>query len=226
MAELIDSYVKLLLPFDGTDGATSDIDYSGFNHVPSFVGTAQLDTAQKEFGLSSLLLDGNSDYITLPDHADWYFADGAWTIDCWVRCTELSEEPIYEQYVDNNNRTLCYLTSTNLVYKIFDGGVNTATIDAAHGMSTGTWYHIALVNDTTNIKAYVAGTSIGSVASATVPDYASVLYIGVDHYNAAIIAYFSGHIDEYRVSKGVARWTANFTPNPYPYHKIARMQVA
>ena len=57
--------VKLLLPFDGSNGATSTTDSSNANNSVTFVGTAQLSTAQSKFGGSSLLLDGNSDYISV-----------------------------------------------------------------------------------------------------------------------------------------------------------------
>jgi hypothetical protein len=31
--------------------------------------------------------------------------------------------------------------------------------------------------------------------------------------------YFNGWIDEVRISKGIARWTSNFTPPTQPYDK-------
>ena len=55
--------VSLLLPFDGSDTATSTSDESDNSHTITFAGTAQLDTAQKKFGTASLLLDGDSDYV-------------------------------------------------------------------------------------------------------------------------------------------------------------------
>ena len=56
---------ELLLPFDGTNGATTTTDSSNSNNSVTFAGTAQLSTAQSKFGGSSILLDGNSDYITV-----------------------------------------------------------------------------------------------------------------------------------------------------------------
>ena len=56
---------SLLLPFDGSDAATSTSDLSNRNGTVSFAGTAQLSTGQSKFGGSSLLLDGNSDYVSI-----------------------------------------------------------------------------------------------------------------------------------------------------------------
>ena len=58
--------VEALLPFDGTNGATSTTDLSDRGHTVTFANTAQISTAQSKFGGSSLLLDGDSDYVDLP----------------------------------------------------------------------------------------------------------------------------------------------------------------
>lgn len=78
-----DSYTKALLHFNGIDTSTTFRDESGKTWTGG--GTAQLDTAQKKLGTASLLLDGNSDYISTPDHADFDVGSGDFTIDFWVR---------------------------------------------------------------------------------------------------------------------------------------------
>ena len=60
------SKVAALLPFDGTNGATSTTDSSNSNHTVTFGGGAEISTAQSKFGGSSLSLDGNGDYVELP----------------------------------------------------------------------------------------------------------------------------------------------------------------
>ncbi len=72
---------SLLLPFDGSDAATSTSDLSNRNATVTFAGTAQLSTGQSKFGGSSLLLDGNSDYLTISD-TYWNTAinSGNWTV--------------------------------------------------------------------------------------------------------------------------------------------------
>ena len=78
-----DSYTKALLHFNGSDTSTTFTDESGKTWTGAV--TAQLDTAQKKFGTASLLLDGDSDYISTPDHADFDVGSGDFTIDFWVR---------------------------------------------------------------------------------------------------------------------------------------------
>jgi len=56
-----DSYTKLLLHCNGVDASTTFTDENG--KTVGVNGDAQLDTAQKYFGLSSGYFDGNGDYL-------------------------------------------------------------------------------------------------------------------------------------------------------------------
>ena len=52
--------------------------------------------------------------------------------------------------------------------------------------------------------------------SASVPDASVPLEIARRNIGGSE-CYFNGWLDEFRVSKGIARWTANFTPPAAPY---------
>ena len=65
--------LKLLLHFDGSDGATTTTDSSNNERTITLAGDAQLDTAQKKFGTASLLLDGNGDLASAADDGDFDF---------------------------------------------------------------------------------------------------------------------------------------------------------
>ena len=84
--------VKLLLPFNGSNGATSTTDSSNSNNSVTFVGTAQISTAQSKFGSSSMLFDGDSDYLTVTNSSFSTFnASGAtFTIEFWVYFNSIS----------------------------------------------------------------------------------------------------------------------------------------
>lgn len=216
-----DTNTKLLLHFNGEDTATSTIESSTGKAV-TFVGTAQIDTAQKKFGSASLLLDGNSDYLTLVDTDDWYFGTGNFTIDLWVRFASLTGvQYLAGQLADANNYWQFAKDSDNSLNMYFKiGGVIKAHYySAASAVSSiDTWYHIALVRNSTNVSIYVNGTSISltpgtAISTNDLGNVASVLNIG--QLNAG--GYVNGWIDEFRIVKGVAKWTTNFTPPTTPY---------
>ena len=85
-------------------------------------------------------------------------------------------------------------------------------INSGDEIADTNWHHIALVKDATVYKLYLDGTEIGTTTDASVDTFAGALRVGSDGTSA-----FAGYIDELRISKGIARWTANFTPPTRAY---------
>lgn len=210
----IDSYTKLLCHFNGADAQTNIIAATGQVLTPA--GSAQLDTAQKKFGTASLLLDGNSDYVSVPDSADWDFGTGDFTIDFWVRFNAI-DNGVYlfcEQYQDGSNYWACYINSYRLTMVFFNGAVVKGSYSASQNWvpSTGVWYHIALERNGTSAKMFVDGVSISltedtAFGTNNVGTLSGSLYIGA----RSTAFYINGWMDEFRISKGIARWTSNFS---------------
>jgi hypothetical protein len=218
----LDSYTKALLHMDGADASTTFTDETGKTWSP--VGTAQIDTAQKEFGSGSGLLDGNSDYITTPDNADFTFGSGNFTLDFWVMFGSvvqadqvfyshgITAAPGYSdmimQFNDSSSHKIRMLINLGTGWDLEFSGAKT-------DWATGTWYHIALVRNGSDFAVYVDGTKDGtggtSAGTLRTPD--TVVYVGCNRGGQ----FFNGWLDEYRISKGVARWTGNFTPLAEPY---------
>lgn len=212
-----DTYTKAMLHMDGADAATTITDEIGKTWTAR--GTAQIDTAQYKFNGASLLLDGDSDWIDTPDHADFNFADGDFTIRGQFRLNALPADANYfciysqETLVAGDNTYLFILNSGgsySLKYKMVNGGTTLEWTSSAISIATGTWYHIALVRYGTSWKVYFNGTAvISQTSSATHKNYDSVFYVGK---YVTTGGYFNGWIDEFRVDKGIARYTENFTP--------------
>lgn len=201
-----DSYTKLLIQAKEADGSTTPADSSASVHTLTAVNQAQVDTAQYPpltGATGSLLFDGN-DGITTPDSADWDFGTGDFTIDLWARIA--TDKVCYLISLVNDDWSIVRFNSGTLRFRI--GG--TDAISAAWSPSTNTWYHIAVVRSGTSLVMYVDGTSIGSATNSTNLTTANQLAIG--NYASSIGAEgFNGHLGEVRLSKGIARWTANFT---------------
>lgn len=223
-----DAFTKLLLHLDGADAATATTDASISKHSITFNGDAQIDTAQYKFGVSSMLCDGNGDYLSVADHADWSFGTGNFTIDFWTRVGTLPV-PGADKYImsqnagDTNNFWFIYLNNTGGNYEwraLFKSGGNTkAYYRLSHALSADTWYHIALVRDGAAGYLFQGGSMVGMTESTAfgsndVGDIGAELQIG---NNLGGTAGLIGHLDEVRISKGIARWTTSFTPTTVPY---------
>jgi hypothetical protein len=73
--------VSLLVPFDGENGDTTSTDLSNSAHTLTFGGTAALDGDIRKFGVTSLILDGDSDYVDVPTSTEFDFGTGTSTIE-------------------------------------------------------------------------------------------------------------------------------------------------
>lgn len=209
------SYTKSLLHFNGSDGSTTFTDE--INKSWSGVGTAQLDTAQKKFDTASLLLDGNSDYITTTDSDDWNFGAGDFTVDFWVRFNSITGyQFFYTHYQDVNNRFFIYKTDAHkLAIGGYAGSVNKGEFvmtNAWSGLATNTWYHLAFVRSGSNAYIFIDGVSQALTQVAAFSTYGDITAsLDIGRYITASPYYFNGWMDEFRVSKGIARWTAGFS---------------
>lgn len=206
----LDSYTVLLLHCDGADGSTSFPDSSPANHTMTAEGNAQVDTAEFEFGTGSLLLDAVAAALTSPDSADWDFGTGDFTIDFWVRFNATGANQDLIDRADGDFKIV--MNSSDNFALVFGGSV---VFNTASGMTTGAWYHCAVARSGTDLRVFINGTQLGAtVTNSTDLTYTSGLFIG---RNSTGVNYLNGWMDEIRISKGIARWTANFTPPTRAY---------
>jgi hypothetical protein len=217
------TYTKLLIHFDGADNATTHTAASG--QVVTFAGNAIIDTAQSKFGGSSLYLDGAAGtWVTVPDSDDWALGSGNWTVDFWVRWGPAATNNgwFFGQYIDGNNRWGGVM-EVNHYYApyIVDGAVTKAQYDKAWSPSDETWYHIAVVRNGDDALYFIDGVENNPTATTAYPagysqpNLADVFSIGGEAGGAS--GRITGWIDEFRLVKGQAVWTSNFTPPTSAY---------
>jgi hypothetical protein len=221
----VDPYTVLLLHCDGADGSTTFVDSSRSNHTVTVNGNAQIDTAQSKFGGASALFDGNNDFLTVPDHNDFEFGAGDFTLEFWYRTQTLAGSRgvlgkdntnggVFGPFrIDRVNTELRFWASSN--GSSFDVA-NSVLIGA---VAINTWYHVAVTRAGTTFRTFLDGVLGGTVTSAaSLVNNANPLRIGATGVVPSGTSDHMGHLDEIRISKGTARWTANFTPPTVPYH--------
>jgi hypothetical protein len=192
-------------------------------------GNAQISTAQSRFGGASGLFSGNA-YLSTPDSADWAFGSGDFTIDFWIQFSSLPPlgQSMYlvGQRQDDNNRWSLFLVNIGGTYTWAFAIVNSGSATypgnspSNPAAQTGVWYHVAVVRSGSSWYVFQGGTQVGTTKtdSTSIGDYAGSLVVGT--YTSGS-GQFPGWIDELRISKGIARWTSNFTPPSSAYSSDA-----
>ena len=189
---------------------------TGFEVLPNrsaqavtFNGDAQLSTNFPKFGTAALYLDGTNDSISAETSGGFGFGTGDFTVEFFIRPDEITGKKTLFDLRDGSDSD----TAINVVSLGASIGLQVGTTTAIlgnTGLSTGTYYHVAVARTDSNTKLFIDGTQEGSTYSDS-NDYGSTkpMVLGAE-YDGATGAY-KGYIDEYRVEKGVGKYRANFT---------------
>ena len=196
------SNTVLLLSY--TNGAI--IDNAMMNNLET-VGNAQISTSVSKFGGGSMAFDGTGDYLIPPSGQNVTFGTGNFTIEGWFYWNSLASESAimwgngvgWTFYIYPANKLQWGRTSPQTPANLLTGSTT---------LATGQWYHIAVTRNSNTVTLWVNGVSDGTVTDSANYSAAGRLAIGISHSNE----YFNGYMDDVRITKGYARYTATFTP--------------
>lgn len=197
------SYVTLLLTGDTLSDSSSP---------PKTIintGLVTVNTSIKKYGTGSMAFSG-SNYLTTPNSTSLLFGTGDFTIESWFNLNSISE---YSTIAGVWNSTTGYgwilqvgPSETRLVTTSFV--VNASSWSP----SINTWYFLAVTRSSGSVRIFINGVQIGSTSTNTANIVSSSpLNIGIIN-DGNIFATFNGYLDDLRITKGIARYTANFTP--------------
>ena len=222
----VDSYTVLLCHFNGENNSKTFTDDGATGHTLTSVGGAKLKTSNSKFGNASCMFDGTDAYITITDHADWSWGSSAWTVDFWMYydSSTSGDVGLWHQQSDSDNYHACYVYQSGagaeyIRFQIALSGEQVQYLSGALSDSLqDTWVHIAVTYDGTTLRLFINGALSNSQTYGTAfVNYTGVFQIGRARTSDNSWGYFKGYIDEFRVTKGAARWTAAFVPPTAPY---------
>lgn len=214
------NYTTLLLKMNGTNGGTTFTDNSYSPKTMTVVGNTNTSTAQLKYGTASAYFDGTGDYLTSPNSTDFNFGSGDFTVECWVR-TESLTIPQYFIHRGNSTGYDAWAISIGTDGKVSSVGSVTGSsyawsITGTKVLSVSTWYHVALVRSGTTIYLFVDGILDASATDVSGSLYAPTVTLKIGCDSSGSVYEFTGYIDEVRLTKGFARYTATFQP-PGPH---------
>ena len=179
-------------------------------NVLETVGSAQISTAQSKFGGSSMSFDGSGDYLTFPSSQDFALGSTDFTVEYWINTAASADDGILQISTtpggfatSYTNGLMMAVVSGVLYYALGGSSVNTSTT-----INNGNWRHIAMSRSGSSLKIFVDGTQ---VSSATNSNSVTGTYLVVGGYYSTSFT-LNGYINDLRITRGYARYTANFTP--------------
>lgn len=201
--------VVLLLHFDGSSGSTAFTDSSSSAKAITAIGNAQVSTAQKKYGTGALALDSSGDYLqTTSTSADFNFGTSTdFTIEAWVYVQTASPSSV--NWFALNARSYYFGTYSGAAVVGGSGWVNLFLGSTSWTPYLDKWTHVAHTRSGSTHRLFVDGVLKETATNSGAVGATDKANIGNDPNFGPV---FNGWIDEVRITKGVARYTANFTP--------------
>ena len=172
----------------------------------------------------SIYFNGSS-ALTFTDNSALAFGSGAYTVEMWynpsVDYSGANNGYLFD-HANNQTRVQLWQNRVRYFYNTGGTGAELASPTDGLGLTVGTWYHLAIVRNSSNlITMYINGVGVVSVTSA-VDENQTSFNIGQAGNGTSK---FTGYISNFRLVKGVAVYTGNFTPSLAPLLPIDSTQL-
>lgn len=226
------NYTSLLLPMTGANNSTTFTDASPTPKTVAAGGNAKISTEQSQWGSGSGYFDGSGDYLVVPDSDDLSFGDRDFTVECWIRLPNyppLNENTgaygyaLVSKEASLTNREwslMLFGTATSLTALVFQGYPNAGNttggivVSCNYSFSLNTFYHIEVCRRG-NLMFFFVGGGLqnpgGTLFNININNGISPLLVG--RLISPLYEYdLKGNIQDLRITRGIARHTADFTP--------------
>lgn len=213
------SAVLMLLHCDGVDGSTTFTDSSRAPKTVTAYGNAKVSTAQSKWGGASLALDGSGSYISSPASIDYAFGTGDFCLEAWVRLAAYpTSEGILFSLRNPTAGAYSNLTKINSAGKVgWSDGI--AWRESTSAIALHQWAHIAFSRAGGVFRIFIDGVKSYEGVHPVDISGARVMQFGAYDADTGVPVggFLAGFADDLRITKGVARYTADFTPPAGPF---------
>ena len=163
-------------------------------------------------GAGYVEFDGTGDTLTLSNTADHQFGSSDYTIESWVYLNNLSTvQGLFGRYNTSSAREIYITLNTNgsITHRTSSNGTSSSTHSTSAGLLTAnTWHHVAISKSGTTSYIAVDGVVVTGTVDATLHSASQTTYIGDALAGSNLL---NGNLSNYRILKGTALYTSNFT---------------
>lgn len=210
------SSVRMLLRNLGPDGSNTFVDEGSLGGTLNAIGDAKLSSADFKFGGTSARFDGNGDYV-LPaaTGSNLIGVISTCTVEFWAKADvgQVANASI----IDLRDASTGY----SPYFRLNSGNLQVFTSQAqrwAVPFSDSVWHHVAFTKTGSTCRLFIDGVKQGSDYTGSVSTYNDSRFTmgaPIDGRTANTNAKFAGYIDSFRLTMGVARYSASFTVDDF-----------
>lgn len=200
--------VSALLHLDGNATDQKSNTFTSFGS-PAF--------SDGKFGQSLTSPTGNSGFYSAAG-VEGFALTGDFTVELWFRAASSvgSAAVISCFHTTGGPSWQIYYNGSKLQWYQYSGS-GSYPITSAASVNDNVFHHVAFSRSGSTLRLFIDGALDSSVSNTTVYANSGInLSIGYQHQGVQRYP-FRGSIDEVRITKGVARYTAAFTPPDAPF---------
>jgi len=173
------------------------------------VGTSQISTSVLKYGTGSMAFSGSGAWLTTIDKTSLQLGTGDFTIEGWVHVNAIGTAYAIVSKGAASTGWSVNITSGNKLQFSYTA----ANLTGATSLAANAWYYFAVVRSGSgagNLVIYLNGTADATSGGAVTDNFnqTNILYVGASRTGTTPL---NGYIDDLRITKGIARYTANFT---------------
>lgn len=208
--------VSLLLPCDGDEGSKLITDSSLEQRPMSVSGAASITKTVTSFGRGCLKFTGSAGAVSTPMDSSLQLGSGDFTVEMRVHITQSAQTSDYPRviavgdYQQPGGWNIVYLKPSASLFLDFYGSGTTVLGLSCGAPINGEWNHLAFSRSGTTVRTFLNGVVIATGVSSF--DLNSQSNCALGAYDANAGSYLAGYVSDVRITKGIARYTGNFTP--------------
>jgi hypothetical protein len=177
-------------------------------------------------GYYSNYFDGTDDYLSLSDNTNLQLGSGSFTVEGWFRPLSTKTNSVTCFYTKGIN------TSGGIIFGIGSDYIfcrHTGTTDLSYNAGSGansvSWTHVAWVRNGNTLTIYRNGISVASSTVSFTQNDTSIATLGSYTGLGDAANRYGGYVSNFRIIKGTALYTSNFTPPTAPLTAVANTQL-
>jgi hypothetical protein len=197
-------------------------DSSSYARTVTAYGNAAA-TGTAKYGVNSLAFDGSGDYLRVAGSSAFAFP-GDFTLEAWVYFNAASASfdgaygaclmATYPTGQGGNQGWQLRINGTSTAFNTINVYTGTTDLNWSATFNLNQWHHVAVTRSGSSIRAFVDGVQVGSTVNNSddmSPGATTDLWIGQLNASPYLFS-LNGRLDDLRVTKGTARYMANYTP--------------
>lgn len=184
-----------------------------------------------KFGTGSIQFNG-SNRIETPDDGSFTFGTDDFTVEMFVRYASVpstsAPATLFSKSGASGRSYALTVDAVGFTFRYTIGGTD-VVIPLGTYAAVGTFNHVAITRRNGLISLFVNGVKNGadSADAASAHDVNDApLTVGCLFTGSVAVNGLNGHVDEVRITKGVARYTADFTPPTKAFPNVGPAVVA